>query len=155
MNGPPQGDGRGKAMNYALHLLSRRMLTEAQVRDKLRGKGATDEVVADVLSRLKSLGYLDDNAFAETYLRSRARKKGALALRRELLSKGVPEEVAEAALAKLSDEAQLEAALAVLAKEAWRLGSDRRKAYAFLARRGFPGEVVMAALERGFGEREP
>jgi regulatory protein len=155
MNEPPQGYDRAKAMTYALYLLSRRMMTEAQVRHKLRGKGATDEVVAEVLSRLKNLGYLDDGAFAETYLKSRARKKGALALRRELLHKGVPEEVAKAQLAQLSDEAQLEAALAVLAKEAWRFGGDRRKAYAFLARRGFPGEVVMAALERGFGEREP
>jgi regulatory protein len=141
-----------RAWNYALWLLGRQAYTGAQLREKLVRKGAAPETVARVLARLTELTLLDDAHYAEAYVHSRSRNKGALKLRQELLYKGVREELVEKALGTLEGSAQVEAARALLAKNLWRWRGEPReryaKAYAFLARRGFPVDVVKAALER-------
>jgi regulatory protein len=146
-----------RSMSYALWLLGRRAYTVAELRGKLEAKEAAPEVVTRVLERLGELRYLDDKGFAEGYVRSRRQRKGPLALRGELRRKGVAEAVADEALSALDPDAQLEAAGALLAKNAWRFASDdprkaAAKAYAFLARRGFPPDIVREALALGRGE---
>lgn len=142
-----------RSWNYVLWLLSRRAYTRAQLRNKLERKEATPEVIDRVITRLEELNFVDDEAFATMYVRSRQQKKGRIALRQELFQKGVPEEIVDKVVDKLETPTQIEAALAVLEREAWRFDKDdprknRAKAYAFLARRGFTGEVVSEALER-------
>jgi regulatory protein len=140
-----------RAWNYALWLLGRQAYTGAQLREKLVRKGATPETVERVLARLTALKLLDDTYYAEAYVRSRSGSKGPLKLRQELLYKGVHEELVEKALGTLTASAQVEAARSLLAKNLWRWRGEPRerhaKAYAFLARRGFPVDVVKAALE--------
>lgn len=142
-----------RALSYCMWLLGRRMYTEAQLRDKLRGKGTSDADIDATLARLRELHLTDDGAFAEAFVRGRKRKKGRIALRRDLRVKGVGERDIEAALEPLDDDAQIATAAAIVAKHAWRFDSgdarrDRAKAYAFLARRGFRSEVAQRALER-------
>jgi regulatory protein len=135
-----------RAWPYALWLLSRQAMSRAQLRDRLRRKGADDATIAEVLTRLTQQRFLDDAALAEQYVASRSRQKGPRALRLELRRKGVAEAEVEAALSSLSEEAQLTAARALLTKYAWRFKGDRAKAYAFLLRRGFLPEIVQQAL---------
>ncbi|HEX7022707.1 MAG TPA: regulatory protein RecX [Trueperaceae bacterium] len=142
-----------RAWNYVLWLLGRRAYTLAQLREKLRKKEATAETIEQVARRLEELKLVDDRAYAEMYVQSRRHRKGRIALRRELVRKGVPEPLIEAALAPLETEGQIEAALTVLEKEAWRFTKDdprknAAKAFAFLARRGFTSDVAKEALER-------
>lgn len=142
-----------RALSYCLWLLGRRMYTEKQLRDKLRGKGTAEGDIDTVIARLRELRVTDDGAFAEAFVRGRKRKKGRIALRRELRAKGVDERRIESALEPLDDDAQVATAAAILEKHAWRFSSgdrrkDRAKAYGFLARRGFRSEVVQRALER-------
>lgn len=142
-----------RSLGYAFWLLSRRAYTTRELREKLRGKAAEPEVIERVVARLLELRYLDDESYAESYVRSRARKKGRLALRRELYHKGVSERVVEEALGALEPEMQVERAAALVERQRWRFQKgdarkDYARAYAFLARRGFTGEVVKAALER-------
>lgn len=141
-----------RSWNYVLWLLGRKMYTRAQLRERLRRKGATEETIEQVIGKLEDLKFVDDAAFAETYVDSRRSRKGRLALKRELFQKGVPEGLVEGALEPLDTEGQVAAARAVLAKQRWRFQKAkperrRAKAYTFLARRGFTGEVVVRALE--------
>lgn len=111
------------------------------------------ELAAELLDRLEEFGLLDDAAFAEGFVNSRRTRKGRIALSRELRSKGVAEEIIDETLAPLDDAAQLETAVELLERNAWRFeGVDRRRnrarAFAFLARRGFPAGVAADALER-------
>jgi regulatory protein len=142
-----------RAWAYALWLLGRQARSRAQLRDKLRRKGADEAIIAEVLRRLDEQRLLDDAALAEQYVTSRSRQKGPLALRLELQRKGIAEADIEAALAGLTDEEQLTAARALLAKHAWRFRGEaekrRAKAYAFLRRRGFAGDVIEQALATG------
>jgi len=143
-----------RAWNYALWLLGRQAYTEAQLREKLTRKGANPETIERVIAKLGDLKLVDDALYAETYVRTRGRTKGSVRLRGDLFRKGVPEPLALKALETLDDEAQVEAAVALLEKNLWRWKGEPRaryaKAYAYLARRGYPVEVVKEALERVF-----
>lgn len=145
---------RERALRYAFWLLSRRDYAREEMRERLARKPVAEEVGRAVLARLEELGYLDDVRFARGFVRARGHRKGRWRLHRELLRRGVPEEAAAEALRPLGDDQQETAALQVLRKHAWRFASgdphrDRRRAVAFLARRGFAPDAVQAAVERG------
>lgn len=143
-----------RAWNYTLWLLGRQAYTTGQLRDKLRRKGAVDETITRVLDKLADLKLVDDALYAETFVRSRSRTKGTLRLRQELFQKGVAEPLVDKAVGTVGEGAQLESAAALAEKNRWRWRGEPReqysKAYAFLARRGFPGDVVRGALEQLF-----
>lgn len=155
---PPDAYPYERAWNYTLWLLGRQAYTTGQLRDKLRRKGATDETVERVLGRLVDLKLVDDALYAETFVRTRSRNKGALRLRQELFHKGVAEALVEKAVGGLDEKTQLESALALTEKNLWRWKGEPReryaKAYAFLARRGFPVDVVREALAQAFSDED-
>jgi regulatory protein len=107
-----------------------------------------------VVTRLVELGYLDDDAFARTWVesRDRARPRGESALRRELAQKGVSREVVDEVLVERHDaagesEPDRDAATALLERKRAALTREpderkrRQKAYALLARNGFDPET--------------
>lgn len=151
-----------RAWDYALDLLTRRALSAAEVGERLRRRSLSEADADAVVAKLERLGLLDDRAFAESYVRARARERGRLALRRELHQKGVAEDVVDLALAPHDDVDQEGAARALLAKHAWRFAAAaqgdardaqaaRVRAYGLLARRGFPPDAVRAAVSAMLG----
>ena len=131
----------------ALRFLETRSRSEAEVRRRLTQAGYRESLVAGAVARLAELGVLDDEAFARQWVesRDRARPRGVMALRRELVVRGVDREVIEGALEQRpsSDE---DAARNLLERRAASLSrvtdprTRRGKAYALLARNGFdPG----------------
>ncbi len=145
-----------RAWNYALWLLGRQAYTTGQLKDKLTRKGATEDTVTRVIAKLVELKLVDDALYAEAFVRSRSRNKGAIRLRQELFRKGVAEPLVDKAVGELDEATQLENALALAEKNLWRWKGEPReryaKAYAFLARRGFPLEVVRGALAQTFSD---
>jgi len=102
------------------------------------------------VARLVELGYLDDRVFAEGHVRRRSGSLGPLALSAELAARGVDRAAADEAMASLSGDAQLAAAIRLVE----RLG--RRKSFPGyrelldsvgpkLVRRGFSPGMVRAA----------
>lgn len=141
-----------RAWNYVLWLLGRQGYTIKQLRDRLTRKGAAPEDIDTIITRLQELKYVDDAQYAESYVHSRKTRKGPIALKQELYQKGVPEAVIEHTIESLDENEQHQAAKALLEKQRWRLERaepQKRwgKAYAFLARRGFPSDIVKAVLE--------
>ncbi len=154
MNDAPSEYPYERAWNYALWLLGRQAYTTGQLKDKLVRKGATEGTVTRVLAKLTELKLVDDALYAETFVRSRSRSKGAIRLRQELFRRGVAEPLVDKAVSELGEDTQLETALSLTQKNLWRWKGEPRqryaKAYAFLARRGFPVDVVRGALEQTF-----
>ncbi|MEM7736233.1 MAG: regulatory protein RecX [Deinococcota bacterium] len=142
-----------RALNYAMWLLGRRAYSRKEVERKLLTK-TNAEVAEAVLARLVDLALLDDAAYAGRIVETQKTRKGKLALRQVLAHKGIDEQMISQSLDPVSDEEQIATAKEVLAKSQWRFKGDiharRRKAYAFLARRGFSGEVVSEVLEQLF-----
>ena len=80
-----------KAMSY----LARGMKTVKQMRDYLTKKGYTPNVVEYVITRLKEYRYIDDVAYAKSYVEHNSATKGERRLKQELVSKGIALSVAE------------------------------------------------------------
>lgn len=140
------------AYQKALHFLSYRPRSQAEVERNLRKHEASEGVIEDVIARLSRNMLLDDIDFAQRWVENRNtfRPRGAFALRVELRQKGVTENVIDQALKGL-DEASL--AQAAAAKKLRQLGGlewhdFRQKLSAHLSRRGFSYEVV-ADVVRG------
>jgi len=102
------------------------------------------------MARLAELGYLDDAGFAAGHVRRRSASLGPLALSAELAARGVDREIARAAVANLSQEDQLAAAVRLVARQAGRTPSAGYKelldsAGARLLRRGFSPAIAREA----------
>ena len=103
------GDKYRAALDAAAKQLSYRALSAKMLRDKLLGKGHDEEAADYALAWLTERRLLDDAAYAESVVRSCARKGyGAMRIRQELTRRGVGRETAEAAMQGFSpDRAQL------------------------------------------------
>ncbi len=160
-----------RARDGALHLLSHRARSRAEIRGRLARKEFGPAVIEETMAWLEARGYLDDDAFAESFVRDRLRlrPRGRRGLLDELRRKGVDEPTAAAAIDRVMDAEQVdEAALAIDAADAWarrnrpavekarRSRDDRQRArrrlYGHLARRGFAPDAVRAGVDRVLGD---
>lgn len=143
------------AYRTALRCLELRSFARNDLARRLRRKGHPLQAVEAALERADLAGLLDDEAYACTYVRTRAaRGRGPARLTRDLLAMGVQRSFIERALASHwpegSDRASMPQALAT--KRAAQLGAlprptKRRRLLAYLARRGFSGREVSEIVE--------
>ncbi|MBQ7792220.1 MAG: regulatory protein RecX, partial [Clostridia bacterium] len=77
--------------NYCLDLLSRRGYSSRELKDKLINRGVSEEMAVAILSRLKEQKLISDEAFQESFVRSRQtyHKQGFYKIRQELARKGI------------------------------------------------------------------
>jgi regulatory protein len=96
------------ARDLCLRLLTARARTRAQLAAQLTKRGYPDEVSGRVLDRLTEVGLVDDQDFAEQWVRSRHLNagKGKRALAAELRTKGVDDEVIAEALDEIDADAE-------------------------------------------------
>jgi regulatory protein len=135
---------RALAMGRALHFLGYRARSLREVRDRLRRYGYGEETVEGVLGRLEELGYLDDEEFARTATREKARLYGPRRVSAELRRSGVDAELAQNVVdEEFAGRSEVEAARSAAARRYNRGGSDAeaRRVYGFLVRRGYSAGV--------------
>lgn len=142
-----------RAWNYVMWLLSRKAYTTSQLKERLRKKLCSPQTIEQVMNKLEEMKLIDDTRYAEQYIHSRQRKKGKLKLKQELFQKGLDETTITQMLDDVSDDQQVASAQALLEKQFSKLQkADPRqryaKAYGFLARRGFSGDIIRKVLEQ-------
>lgn len=140
----------------ALRLLSFRPRSSAEVRQRLKQLGFSDEPIEKALVRLMRSGLVDDARFAKEWAESRNefRPRSRRALEYEMKQHGLGREEIDRALEGL-DENSL--ALQAARKHARRLQGlpateFYRKLYGFLSRRGFNYETAKPAVEQAWEE---
>ena len=141
----------------ALNLLAFRARSARELQRRLTMKGESRDRAERVVSRLRDVGLIDDADFARQLARSKV-SSGASRRRvqQELFKKGVPRDVADEAVADVLEEEQVdEVAVAerVARKRLPSLASadaatQRRRLYAFLARRGHDSETIRTVMDR-------
>jgi regulatory protein len=147
------------AYRTVLRALELRPFARGDLARRLRRKGHPREAVEPALDRAASLGLLDDAAFAQNYVQTRAaRGRGPSRLTRDLLSMGVERRLIDRALAAQWPEGCDSSAmpLALAKKRAAQLGSlprqtKRRRVIAYLARRGFTGSEISEMVDEVVG----
>lgn len=138
---------RDDLLAYAFRALSGRALTEAELRTRLLRRTDDAALAQEVLTRVQELGYQNDEGVARA--EGLRRGVGGFRVRQTLRRRGVTDGLIEETLAGRDPEEEQADATALLERR-WssfaRKRDPRASAYAFLARRGFPGAVIWAAI---------
>jgi regulatory protein len=151
---------RERAHNVSLNSLTKRGMSKREVERTLRAKELDDDVIAAEIERLEGTGLVDDLALAQNLVGTLQERKGlgrsgiAAELTRRLLSPAAIEYALE--LIDTGDE--LARARDIAVQRARQLTSyDRetavRRLTAYLARRGYSGSTVRAAVDHALPRR--
>lgn len=126
----------------------------------MQDKDFPEEEIDAVMDRLERAQLLDDNDFAQQWVRSRHLHsgKGRTALRHELRNKGVDQVIIEDALSQVDDEAEHDRAAEMLRRKTSRLTADdlleradrdrhTRRLVAMLVRRGYSPSLALGLVK--------
>lgn len=146
-------DSIQKSYAEAISYLGYRMRSEKEMRDYLMKKDVDREQVSEIVQRLLNEGYVDDEEFAEMFVRNRINlsAKGPSLVKQELMQKGVSSEIAERAAGAYTYEVQYEKAANVAEKRMRRSSNHSHQKQldqlrANLMRNGFTSEIINDVL---------
>ncbi|NIJ11210.1 regulatory protein [Saccharomonospora amisosensis] len=138
-------EARKKAKEICFDLLAARPRTKDELRQALRRKGFDERTRETLLGKLDEAGLVDDEAFAQLWVRSRHTQQGLArsALVAELKRKGVDSDVAVEAAGEIDRDAEEQRARELVRKKLRTMaGLDERTAtrrlLGMLARKGYP-----------------
>ncbi|ASW54118.1 regulatory protein RecX [Plantactinospora sp. KBS50] len=152
---PPPRDEAEVAREICLRQLAVRPRTRAELATALARRGISEEIADTVLDRYGEVGMIDDAAFARAWVSSRHAGRGLArrALANELRQRGVDREVATEALGELDESTEAETARALVARKLRTARGEPdaifRRLVGMLARRGYPPQVAIRAVQDG------
>ena len=140
-----------QAKRKALSLLEHMDRTEAGLRQKLREKSYSEEVIDQALDYVKSFGYINDASYAERYILNKQHSKSKRELYMSLSQKGVCREDIEYAMNQCYEaEGEIEAICRLCEKKHFSVedssDAEKKKMYDYLMRKGFRSEDVRKIL---------
>jgi len=137
------------AKQVLLRRLSHAPRTRKELAKDLKDKDISDEVANVALDRFEEVGLINDQALASNYVSSQHERKGLgkNALRQQLRSKGISDDVALEAISQISDDQEFQAAFALACKKIRSLQRDDaktqlRKIVGVLARKGYSSNLA-------------
>ena len=152
----PRPSRLGTTYSRSLDMLARAPRSARDLRRRLLLKGESESDVDAAVERLVAAGLLDDAAYARAFVRSKISSQGfsRRRLQQELAKRGVAREISEAAIAEVlhDDDVDEGANIERVARKKLRTlrGLDeetqRRRLYAYLARRGYDVDGVRAVV---------
>lgn len=141
-----------KAISKAADILSFRSATKQEIKNKLLEKGYDDTIVAEAISELEELGYINDYDYASLYL-DYAREKcyGEKKIRYELANKGVDPYIIEDVMANMQGpdkEALCDVIMAKYGDIDMTDIKERQRVTRFFASRGFDFSEINDAIRQ-------
>ena len=143
-----------KARNKAFKLLSYRERTIKEIEDRLRKKDFSEEVIKAVVDFLLENDYLNEERFAEMWIRSRKNHhpRGRKLIYKELKNKGVNQRIINNALNQyLSSQEELEMAQYLMDKWLRRRTEEDSSSYKlknYLANKGFNYNLIYQITDK-------
>ena len=145
-----------KGREAAFRLLAVRARSAGELRQRLRQKRFSPELVEQVIAELQAKGYQSDEDFARQYAREKWTSSGwgPARVRQELRAKGIAPELTDQVVDETFADTDLVAALLPLAMKRWRTTEGlpaetrRRRLVGFLQRRGYDWNIISQVLER-------
>ena len=149
-------DNNEIAFQKALNFLSYRPRSEDEVRKNLKKHGYQEEVIEDILERLRQGQLVDDASFAQMWVENRSefRPRGRRALRMELRKKGISDDIIDPSLEHLDEEQLAYRAASKQIRKYRNLEWPvyRKKMSGFLARRGFDYGIISIIIKKVWEE---
>lgn len=138
------------SFDRALGVLEKSMKTEKGIREYLYSKGYFESSIDKAVDKLIEYGYINDEIFAENYIRTYFHLKGKRKIKCELVQKGVPDEIVEQKIEELFDEEnELETCCNLAKKYLKNKQKDAKtmqKAYAHLTSKGFDFDIIKRSV---------
>lgn len=148
--------GENELYLKALAYIVKSPRTEREITRHLYKKDASPETVAKIIARLKTMNYINDEAYAKLFTEQKMEKLGVGSIRNKLYTRGIDARLIEQALEEESDvESQEELARRVAEKYMRNKTPDHKtlqRLYKHLASRGFELELcsrIYDELKRG------
>ena len=146
-----------KYFSLVYRYLTIRNRSEKEIRDYLQKKNADTDIIDAIVQKLYEQKFLDDEAFARGWIRSRAmfRPRGKRMLQMELQQKGIHKEIIEKVLNEENEDVpdELTQAKNIIGKRVAKLQGEPRhviyqKVGAFLGRRGYGWDIIKKAIDQ-------
>lgn len=145
--------------NSAFRYLSNRNHSILELKNKLKKKGYDTTVIGKVIDDLKDKKYLNDQTFAENFVRNRVdrRKEGVMKITSELYKKGITREIISDVTESIKEnpkniENAIELGKTKLEKIQKRGEYDynkiKSKLFLFLKGRGFTSDVIFDVISK-------
>lgn len=143
-----------RAKLRAMNLLQKRDYTEYKLREKLKEGLYSEEIIDEAVEYLKSFKYLDDERYADDYIRYHLKDKSRSRLKQDLIQKGIKVDIIEQALVSAykdeNEDPELKLCAALLKKKHYDPENmsyeEKQKLMAFLYRKGFGSDVIHRAM---------
>jgi regulatory protein len=146
---------RAKTFDRAVNLLTYKARSVKELRERLLEKTWTNEQIVDeVIEKLKFYGYVNDDVFAKNLASSKLRQKpmGKRLLQQKLSLKKLDKETVETAMEKAFDETPEDELIDLSIAKRLRLKGkpetreDSKKFYDYLLRQGFSYDLVSGKM---------
>jgi regulatory protein len=147
------------ARQIVLRQLAMGPRSRVQLEQKLALRDCPADVAADILDRMTEVGLVDDEAYAQMFVRSQQAGRGLArgALARELRAKGIEDDLAQEALACISDADERDRARALVDKKLRAMHGlgvevQTRRLAGLLVRKGYSSGVIYAVIGEAIAE---
>ena len=145
-----------RAKLRAMNLLQKKQYTEKQLFDKLILGGYTEELAQVALDYVKAYRYIDDERYAEEYIRVHAERYSRKEIERKLIQKGISKEKIVQAIEQCTEQNDLPDEKILIQKHLEKkqlIGKqpdekEKQRLYGFLYRKGFSQEAIRWALRQ-------
>lgn len=144
-----------RAKKRALYLLEKMDRTEKGLTDKLRENEYPKELIDEAVAYVKRYHYIDDMRYAKNYISYHQTGRSRARIRQELMRKGIPTGILDAALEESYADSDEEQELIMIAKLLEKKGYDplesdikqKQKIYGYLMRKGFRSDDILRAMK--------
>ncbi len=143
-----------RAKLRAMNLLQKRDYTEYKLREKMKEGLYSSEIIDDTIEYLKSFRYLDDERYADEYIRYHMELRSRNRIKQDLIRKGVDSGIIDRFLddsySEEDSDPELALCLKLLKKKHYDKDNmtyeEKRKIMALLYRKGFDNGVIARAM---------
>ena len=149
-----------RAKLRCMNLLKERGYTRRQLLDKLKQARYPETVIEEALSYVESFGYVNDDAFARSYVEDQLGKRSIRRIEEDLARKGIDRSVIEDAINRVQERDgapdETEMIRELLQKKHYDPENsdykEKSKIQAFLYRKGFSPESIRRAMNCDFSD---
>lgn len=137
------------AFDTAAYYLTYKDRTEKEVYDKLKEKGYSSQDIDESICKLKMYGYLNDENYALSYIKSNINKKGTKRIYMELAQKGVSKDTIYEQLDEfvIDETGVVEDILYKRYRNVdFNDETQRHRVYGYFMRRGFKQDSISKAI---------